>query len=138
MAQKGQLEAQIVRQADFISNSNYQSTAEPAYSRLQGSKEFCLLKQKFTITVGLRFCAKNRHGAPTSGFFHTFFLTLRKRKWLHLELWSSAKFFKLTGRDSWRWFFIKNRIMISKFEKIHQELKRNQKTLNSCTTLRGI
>ncbi len=28
----------------------YQNTAEPAYSRLQGSEEFCLLKEKSTTT----------------------------------------------------------------------------------------
>ena len=70
--------------------------------------------------------------------FHTFILTLRKRKCLHLKLWSSAIFFKLTGNDWWQWFLIKNGIMITKYEKIQQELRRNQKTLYTYTKFRRI
>ena len=89
------------------------------------------------MTIGLRFCAKNRHGPPTSGFFvvpYIYFDPKKEKTPSYLTL-EQRRIFQI---DWWWWFLIKNRIMITKYEKLQQELKRNQKTQYSYMTLQGI
>ena len=40
--------------SEILSEDCFQTTAEPAYSRLQGNKEYHLLKEKSTITGSKR------------------------------------------------------------------------------------
>ena len=63
------------------------------------------------------FAKKNRHGPPTSGFFivpRIYFDPEKEKMPSSSNLEQRKFFFKLTGKDLWRWFLIKNRIMITR------------------------